>query len=289
MRRQGIGNRAISQALGVSERHTSNTWRSYLKDGKTAIELGKRGRRHGEQRTLSVQQEKELKNLVIDKTPEQLKLSFTLWTRDAVRLWIKKRYGIDMPIRTVGEYLKRWGFTSKKPLKRAYEQNPKAVRKWLDEEYPTIAVRAKEEGGEIHWADETGIESNEYSAKGYALKGRTPVLRLNVRKKHIGMISSVSNQGQVRFMMYRDAMHADLFITFLRRLIKDTGRKVFLIIDNLRTHHSKKVSAWLKDHEEEIEVFYLPAYSPELNPDEYLNNDLKGRIRSGSPARPAHS
>jgi len=285
MRKQGMGNRVTAEALGVSERHASNTWQNYIKEGKKAMDLGKRGRRHGEQRTLSSEQEKELKNLIIDKTPEQLKLPFALWTRNAVRQWIKERYGIDMPIRTVGEYLKRWRFTPKKPLKRAYEQNPKVVQRWLDEEYPAIAARAKEEGGEIHWADETGIESNEYSARGYAPIGKTPVVKLNARKNHVGMISSVSNQGQVRFMMYREAMHSDLLITFLRRLIKDAGRKVFLILDNLRTHHSKKVTAWLQDHMEEIEVFYLPAYSPELNPDEYLNSDLKGKIRSGLPAR----
>jgi transposase len=285
MRKQGIKNRDTARILGISERHASTTWQSYLKEGKRSIDLGKRGRRHGEQRTLNPEQERELKNLVIDKTPDQLKLPFALWTRDAVKEVVRERYGMEMPIRTVGEYLKRWGFTSKKPVKRAYEQNPKIVQKWLDEDYPVIAARAKGQGAEIHWADETGIESDEYSARGYAPKGKTPVIQLNAKKNHISMISSISNQGQVRFMIYREAMQSDLLITFMRRLIKDTGRKVFLILDNLRTHHSKKVTAWLQKHTEEIEVFYLPSYSPELNPDEYLNGDLKGKIRSGLPAR----
>jgi len=142
-----------------------------------------------------------------------------------------------------------------------------------------------DKGAEIHWADETGIESDTYNARGYAPKGTTPVIHLNAKKNHIGMISSISNHGQVRFMMYREAMHADLLITFMKRLIKDAGKKVFLILDNLRVHHSKRVSAWIEEHKKEIEVFYLPSYSPELNPDEYLNGDLKGRIRSGLPAR----
>jgi len=285
LRKKGMSYREIGEVLGVHHTSVCTWYTSYVRDGMKAISMKKRGRRVGACRSLSHEREKELKNLVIDKTPDQLKLPFALWTREAVKEVVRVRYGIEMPIRTVGEYLKRWGFTVKKPVKRAYEQNPKVVQKWLHEDYPAIAVRAKSEGAEIHWADETGIESDEYSARGYAPKGTTPVIRLNAKKNHIGMISSISNQGQVRFMMYREAMHSDLLITFMRRLIKDTGKKVFLILDNLRTHHSKKVTQWLEKHKAEIEVFYLPSYSPELNPDEYLNGDLKGRIRSGLPAR----
>jgi transposase len=285
LRKNGMAYREIGEALGVHHTSACTWYTAYVRDGMKAISMRRRGRRVGACRSLNSEQEQELKNLVIDKTPDQLKLPFALWTRQAVKEVIRDRYRIEMPIRSVGEYLKRWGFTAKKPVKRAYEQNPKVVQKWLHEEYPAIAARAKSEKAEIHWADETGIESNEYSARGYAPKGTTPVIHLNARKNHIGMISSISNHGQVRFMMYRESMHADLLIIFMRRLIKDTGRKVFLILDNLRVHHSKKVTKWLEKHKEEIEVFYLPSYSPELNPDEYLNGDLKGRIRSGLPAR----
>lgn len=285
LRKNGMSYREIGEVLGVHHTSACTWYTSYVRDGMKAISMRRRGRRVGACRSLDAEQEKELRNLVIDKTPDQLKLPFALWTREAVKEVVRDRFRIEMPIRTVGEYLKRWGFTAKKPVKRAYEQNPKVVQKWLYEDYPVIAARAKSEGAEIHWADETGIESDVYSARGYAPKGTTPVIHLNARKNHIGMISSISNQGQVRFMMYREAMHSDLLITFMRRLIKDAGKKVFLILDNLRTHHSKKVTRWLEKHKEEIEVFYLPSYSPELNPDEYLNGDLKGRIRSGLPAR----
>jgi transposase len=186
--------------------------------------------------------------------------------QDAVKLLIKQRFGIEMPIRTVGEYLKRWGFTPQKPVKRAYEQNSEAVKKWLETDYPLIASRAKEEKAEIHWGDETGIQTG-------------------AKKSHVSMISAITNQGKVRFMMYRDAMNSELLIKFMTRLTKDAGRKVFLILDNLRVHHSKYAKKWLEEHKEQIEVFYLSSYSPELNLDEYLTGNLKNKVHSGTPIR----
>jgi transposase len=285
LRKQGRSNRDVAQIVGVSERHASVTWQSYKKSGSEAIKLGQRGRRTGEQRKLSLEQEADIRHFLIDKTPDQFKLPFALWTRQAVKQLIKKQVGIEMPIRTVGEYLSRWGFTPQKPAKRAYEQRPDAVQKWMDKEYPGIADLAKKEGAEIHWGDETGIQSDAYRDRGYAPKGKTPVVRLNAKKSRINMISAITNQGKVRFMMYRETMTSDLLIKFMSRLIKDAGRKVFLILDNLRVHHGKAIKEWLEKHAEQIKVFYLPSYSPELNPDEYLNGDLKARVHSGTPAR----
>jgi transposase len=255
------------------------------KGGSKAIQLGRRGRRDGDQRTLSTEMESQVKRALIDKTPDQLKLPFALWMRDAVKLLIKQRYGIEMPIRTVGEYLKRWGFTPQKPVKRAYEQNTEMVKKWMDTDYPVIATRAKKEKAEIHWGDETGIQTGSNRVRGFAPKGETPVIRMVAKKSHVSMISANTNQGKVRFMMYRDAMNSELLIKFMTRLTKDAGRKVFLILDNLRVHHSKDVKHWLKEHQEQVEVFYLPSYSPELNPDEYLNGNLKSKVHSGAPIR----
>jgi len=225
-----------------------------------------------------------LQKLLIDKNPRQLKLPFALWTRDAVRLVIKQRYDLELPIRTVGEYLRRWGFTPQKPTKLAYEQDPKRLQQWLQEDYPMITARAKKEKAEIHWGDETGINSNGYNVKGYAPKGKTPVVRLTTKRNKINMISSITNQGKVRFMLYRESMTTKVLIKFMSRLIRDSPHKVFLILDNLRVHHAIIVQKWLKKNNERIEVFFLPPYSPEVNPDEYLNGDLKQRIRSGIPA-----
>lgn len=285
LRKQGFQNQVVAAGLGISVGRASKIWQRYKKEGSKAIQLGVRGRRLGEQRTLSWEQESELRKVLIDKTPDQMKLPFALWTRDAVKFLIRQRFGIVMPIRTVGEYLRRWGFTPQKPVKRAYEQCSQAVKKWLETDYPVIAARAKQEKAEIHWGDETGVQPGANRVRGFAPKGQTPTIRLTARKSHIGMISAITNSGQVRFMLYRDAMHAELLIKFMTRLSKDAGRKVFLILDNLRVHHGKKVKKWLAEHRERIEVFHLPSYSPELNPDEYLNGHLKNKAHSGQPVR----
>ena len=221
----------------------------------------------------------------MDKEPDQLKLPFALWTRIAVQQLIKQMYAIDMPMRTVGEYLKRWGYTPQKPLRRAYEQNPKAVQKWLDEQYPAIVKRAKMEQAEIHWGDETGLCNDSQYGRSYSPRGKTPAMRLPAKRERINLISSITNQGKVRFMLYRHTMNSQTLIKFLKRLIKDVGQKVYLILDNLRVHHGKIVKEWLEEHQEHIEIFFLPSYSPELNPDEYLNCDLKAGVHAGVPAR----
>lgn len=285
MRKQGHKNTTVAEAVGISASHASTIWQRYKKEGSVAIKIGQRGRQHGDQRVLRAEQEREIQRFLIDRTPDQLKLSFALWTREAVKLLIKQRYGMNMPIRTVGEYLKRWGFTPQKPVKRAYEQNTQAVNRWLETQYPAIATQARKENAEIHWGDETGVQTDAYRVRGFAPKGNAPVVKLPAQKSSINMISSVTNQGQMRFMMYRGTMNCQLLIKFMTRLIKDTGRKVFLVLDNLRSHHAKIVKEWLSAHKDAIEVFYLPSYSPELNPDEYLNGDLKLRVHSGMPAR----
>jgi transposase len=285
LREKGMSNKAISEIVGLSECHISTIWKKFQRGGLDAIKPGVRGRRHGEQRELNAEQEAGIKKLLVDKTPDQMKLAFALWTRDAVRLAIKQIYGIELPLRTITDYLKRWGFTPQKPTKRAYEQNPKAVAQWQETVYPQIQARAKQEKAEIHWGDETGIQNDAYNAKGFAPKGKTPIVRINATKSRINMISSITNQGKVRFMLYKETMTSQVLIKFMSRLVKDSPRKVFLILDNLRVHHSKVVKAWLEENKEQIEVIYLPSYSPELNPDEYLNGDLKHNIRSGVPAR----
>ncbi len=287
LRKAGRSHKDIAEIVGVSESHCSRVWTRYQKGGARLVAKGKRGRRQGEQRNLSAEQETEIKRLIIDKRPDQMKLSFALWTRDAVRLLIEHRCGLSMPIRTVGEYLKRWGFTPQKPAKWSKEQSTPAVANWLLKEYPAIEKRAKQEKAEIYWCDETGIQTGANVEKGYSPKGKTPVLRQTGRKHRINMISAINNEGKVRFMFYKENMNSKRLITFMKRLIKDAGRKVYLILDNLKVHHSHIVSGWLEKHKDKIEVFYLPSYSPELNPDEYLNNSLKGRVHSGARAQNA--
>lgn len=166
LRKKGLDNQTISEIVGLSKSHVSTIWKKYERGGLDAIKPGLRGRRHGAQRELTAEQEIGIQKLLVDKTPDHLKLSFALWTRDAVRLAIKQLYGRDLPLRTITDYLKRWGFTPQKPTKRAYEQNPKLVAQWHATVYPEIQARAKQEKAEIHWGDETGIQNDAYNAKG---------------------------------------------------------------------------------------------------------------------------
>lgn len=277
--------REVAAQVELSVPTVMSAHRAYLAGGWAAVNVKPRGRKRGEGRQLTPEQEAEIRRLICDKTPDQLKLGFALWNRQAVSQLIEDRLGIKVPIRTIGEYLKRWGFTPQKPIKKAYEQRPAEVRKWLDEEYPQIAARAKAEQAEIHWGDETGLRSDDVRGRGYAPRGQTPVVRVNNKREGLSIISTVTNQGKVRWKVFEGAMNADVLIDFFKRLIKDADRKVFLILDNLKVHHARKVKDWLAKHEEEIEVFYLPSYSPELNPDECLNADLKDGVTRRAPAR----
>jgi transposase len=236
LRKRGLSNTETAEIVGISIPHASTIWQKYLQGGIEAIKPGKRGRRQGAQRVLDPEQEKSIQVMLVDKAPDQLKLPFALWTRDAVRLAIKKKFGIELPLRTITDYLKRWGFTPQKPAKRAYEQDPEKLNQWLEQGYPEIEKRARKEKAEIHWGDETGVNNAAYNARGFAPKGKTPIVRLNAKKSSVNMISSITNQGKVRFMLYRETMTAPVLIRFLSRLIADVGRKVFLILDNHRVH-----------------------------------------------------
>lgn len=254
-------------------------------DTRWILALKKGGRGSVEQRMLNKAQEAELKKLLINKNPQQFKLPFALWNRKAIQAAIYQMWRIRIAIRTICDYMKRWGFTPQKPIKKAYEQSPKAVQEWLDHTYPEIKKLAKKDDAEIYWGDETGVRNDCQHIRGYAPRGKTPVVEINAKHFSLNMISAINNQGLLRYMIYEKNMNARVLIKFMRWLKKDEKRTVFLILDNLRVHHAKLVKAWLEGHEDEIEVFYPPSYSPELNPDEYLKCDLKTGIRSSSPSR----
>lgn len=281
LRKRGMTRAEIGAIVGV---HADTVGR-WLKLDKRSLALKTPGRKKGDGTLLSDEQAKGICRLLIDHTPDQLKMPYALWTRRSVQELIEQKTGVKLAIRSVGEYLKRWGMTPQKPQKRAYEQRAPEVKQWLEQEYPQIQEKAKREDAEIYWGDETGLRNDCQHERGYALKGKTPTIRLNAKRESINMISAITNQGKVRFSFFDGTMNADILIEFMERLITDAKRKVILVLDNLRVHHAKVVKAWLANRREEIEVYYLPAYSPELNPDEYLNCDLKGGVHSGLPSR----
>jgi transposase len=288
LRRRGRKHGEIAELLEVSESAVRKWWTLYRRGGGRALRLGRRGRPTGACRSLAPEQERSLKLIIIDKTPEQLKMPFALWTRQAVQELMDHTFGVKMPIRTVGDYLSRWGFTPQRPRKRAYEQQPVAVKQWLRDTYPSIAKRAKQEEAQIHWCDQTGISSGDHRGRGYAPQGHTPIAGTQAQRFTVSMISAVTNRGKLRFMVYRRGLKTATFIKFLRRLIRSTEHKVFLIVDNLQVHRAKKVCLWVEERKNHIELFYLPSYCPELNPDEYLNNTVKSQLRKQPAPRSHH-
>jgi transposase len=271
--------REVALAVGVNQR-TVRQWKPHQREhGTKSLLCDERGRVVGEGRTLNTAQEKVMRTLIANKLPDQLQLPFALWTRKAVAQLLEARYGLKLPVRTLGEYLKRWGFTPQKPIKKAYEQNPKKVKRWLKEESPASAMQAKAEGAEIYWGDQTGGNNQPNAPRGDAPCGQTPPVSQRSKRFGFSVMSAVTHRGSARWMGYKGALNADLLIRFMERLVRQMkGRKVYLILDNLRVHHSAPVKTWLAAHRQQIAVLHLPSYSPELNPDERLNRSLKSKL-----------
>jgi len=281
LKEKGLMGKEIEELTGVNQQQISHIWQLYKRGGKSALKPQKSGRKKKSLMLLNPEQEQEIKQLLIDKTPDQVKLSFMLWTRQAVSDLVWLKYRIKMSLRVVTNYLSRWGFSCQRPTKRAYGQDSIRVKQFVEKDYPAIAKRAKDENAEIYWGDETGISNQENYQRGFAPKGRPPVMKYAVKRAKLNMLSAINNQGKVRFMLFPDSMTQQKLIEFMRRMIQDVKRKVFLILDNLKVHHGKLVKAWLEKHKERIELFFLPPYAPEYNPNEYLNNALKHDVHSG--------
>ncbi len=277
----------ISAVTGYARTYCVTLAGKLEKRPELAAVVNRGGRPKGDGRHLTSRQEAQAFRWVCGRYPEQLRLPFALWTRRAVQALFRSRFDVAMPIRTVGLYLERWGLTPQRPARRAYERNDGAVEHWLRVEYPKIARKAKELGAEINWGDETGLRSDESRHRGYALRGRTPILRIPVRRSSLSVISALTNQGTVRFMIFKGALSPEILLRFLKRLIHGRKRPIFLILDNLRVHKARKVAAWVEANASRIQIFFLPPYSPELNPDEYLNGDFKRGVYTGVPPRDA--
>jgi transposase len=269
----------IARLLGV-HRCTVNRWlASWKESGPQVLKPRRRGVGKGAGRSLTPEQEQQIRRLIVDRLPDQLKMPFALWTREAVAMLIAKETGIKMPVRTVGDYLRRWGMTPQKPVKRAYERSEPAVKRWLEVEYPAIKKRAKACGAEIHWADETGLNSSDNRGRGFAPKGNTPVRKHKGTAEKANMISSVTNQGKLRFMFYEGRFNQKVLMNYLKRLIREAaGRPLVVIMDNHPSHHGKLLKEWAAENSKTITLEYLPSYAPDLNPDEFLNCDLKAQI-----------
>lgn len=265
-----------AELFGLSLDGVHKIWKRYKEKGLRNISSKKRGVRGGKK--INGLQSAEVRRLIKGKMPDQLKLSFGLWTREAVQQLILEKYGITLSRWQVGRYLKSWGFTPQKPISKAFEQDPKSVQQWLDTEFPIIKKKAKKTGAVIYFEDEVGMRSDHQAGKSYAPKGETPVIKKTGQRFSLNMVSAISNKGHVEFMILDGTFNGGVFISFLRQLIKYKPYKIFLVIDGHSAHKTKLVNAWLEEHKDSIELFFLPPYSPELNPQEYVNQDLKTNV-----------
>ena len=276
----GFTETEIADLLGVCRETVSHWWSAYADGGLDALPHDRTGRPVGSGRVLSDEQAAHIQQQLRTHQPEELGVAAPLWTRRAVGELIRQQCGIVLAVRTVGLYLQRWGFTPKRPRRQARDQDPEEVRQWLEETYPAIEQRARQENADIYWGDEVGVAADQQPARGYAPQGEAATMSVPDPHIRANQMSALSNAGKVHFMTYLGTMNAALFVVFLERLLRSTTGKVFLIVDRLRAHMTPEVAAWVTTHGDRLEVFYLPRYAPELNADEYLNNDLKGRVNA---------
>ena len=269
----GMTQEKTGRLFGVSRQAVSKWLKKYREGGKRALRSGRRGR--PKRGALEPWQAAQIVRAIEDRCPDQLKLPFFLWTREAVGALIVQRFGIRLSVWTIGRYLAQWGFTPQKPVRRAFEQDEQKVQRWLEEEYPAIRKSAREKKAEVYWGDEMGMRSDHASGRSYGRRGETPVIQGTGQRFGCSMISALTNRGRLYFMVFKRKFTGEIFLDFLRRLVRQVKRRVYLILDQHPVHRAVRVKKWLQGHQNSIKVFHLPSYSPDLNPDEYLNQDVK--------------
>ncbi len=276
---EGASNRGIASAFGIHPGSVT-LWRRHIREhGVESFVEDARARTNGKAPMITPAEQELLSKTIETSLPDAHGLDFVLWTREAVCALSARLIGKPMKRRTMNDYLLKWGFTPQVPVSRAYEQKPEAIRQWVEVDYPAIEQRALAENALILWCDETGISNQANVCRGYAREGETPELPRPAKRVTRSVISAISNKGDMRWMVYKGAIKADLLLKFLGRLIRSVeGRKIVLIWDNLRVHKAAKVREWVDARKESIELAYLPPYAPQYQPDERLNRALKGDL-----------
>ena len=266
----------VAAALGM-HRKTVYGWLAKVRVGGRQALLARPV--PGRPRKLSVEQLRKLYALVTGADPRQLQFDFGLWTRDMVRVLIEREFGVALSVTSVGRLLRDLGLSPQRPLWRAWQADPDAVARWKSEEFPAIRAAAKAEGATVYFADEAGIRSDYHAGTTWAPVGKTPVVKATGARHSLNMISAVTAQGLLRFATYTGSFTADRFIEFCTKLLADTeratGRGVYLIVDGHPVHRAKKVKTFVASTNGRLKLFVLPAYSPQLNPDEWVWKNVK--------------
>lgn len=270
--REGLSETAAAELFGVS-RASVNTWMKWARGRAKALRTGARGRPKAP--ALAGQDAARVVRKIVGACPDQLRLPFALWTREAVVMLLERDFGLSVSVWTAGRYLRNCGMTPQKPVRWAYEPDSVAVATRLNETYPGIARRAKAEGAEIHWGNEVGLRADYQAGRSWSPKGTTPVILGTGRCLRCNMISTITKKGKLAFMLLTENFDTPVFVRFLARLVRHVPKKIFLILDGHSAHKAALTPRWRKKNADRIEVFLLPAYAPDLNPGELLNNDVK--------------
>jgi transposase len=283
---RGMSQVEAAEVFDVSTRSVSRWWNAFQRKGSKALISGKPGQRPGVQKALSKARQKTLCRTILAQSPAQSGGEGLLWTRAEVAALIMRRYRIRLSLPTIGKYLRSWGLSPQRPVRRAYEQNPVVIRTWLTETYPAIVAAAKAEGGIVLWLDESGISSSAELGTTWTITGHTPVLPKTGQRFRVNLMAAINNQGRLHFMVYQGSLTVARYRTFLDRLATDhAGSRVHLIADQHPTHKAKSVKAWLAENDQRIIQHFLPGYAPELNPVELLNGDTKREVANKAAPR----
>jgi transposase len=224
---------------------------------------------------LSGAQLARLYHLIVGRDPRQLSFEFALWTREMVRDLIRREFGVRLSEVSVGRLLRKLGLSPQRPLWRAYQQDAAAVERWKREQFPAIREQAAEAGATIWFADEAGVRSDYHAGTTWAPVGRTPIVRTTGARHSVNLVSAVTAQGALRFAAFEGTFTSATFIDFCKRLLHDTDRPVFLVVDGHPTHRSRAVKEFVASTNGRLRLFLLPGYSPELNPDEWVWKNIK--------------
>jgi transposase len=264
----------VARALGIDRRTIYGWLARYRNGGWDALDAKKRG---GRPPKLDGKAVKWIYQTVTMKNPLQLKFTFALWTAKMIGEVIYRQFGIKLSKASVCRLLTQLGLTPQRPIWRAYQQKPEEVQKWLNEEYPRIKSMARRLKAQIFFGDEAGVRSDHHSGTTWAVKGKTPVVSTTGARFSLNIVSAVSAQGEFRFMTVKGRVGAPVFIDFIKRLLHGSERTIFLIVDGHPAHKAKSVIKFIESEpvKKRFRLFYLPPYSPELNPDERVWNDLK--------------
>jgi transposase len=262
----------LGRALGLA-RSTVFGWIARYREG--GVEALKAKPVPGRPPKLSGAQLRRIYTLVVGKDPRQLSFAFALWTREMVRELILRECGVRLSVGSVGRLLRKLGLSPQRPVWRAYQQNPEAVERWKREEYPAIRAEAAAAGAVIYFGDEAGVRSDYHAGTTWAPVGKTPVVRTTGTRDSVNLISAVSARGALHFSAFEGKFESSVFIDFCERLMHDTSGPVFLIVDGHPVHRSNVVKEFVASTQGRLRLFQLPAYSPELNPDEWVWKNVK--------------